>query len=57
MNTAFEALQTASHKLAEVLYQQQAGEGEATEQASSSASGGDYSATAGSDECHRCGIC
>ncbi len=53
MNSAFEALQTASHKLAEVLYSQQGadGDGGASEQASSAtAGGGDDSAAAGSDE-------
>jgi molecular chaperone DnaK len=54
MNTAFEALQTASHKLAEVLYSQQSDEGgdEGAEQASSAAAGGDGDDTgaSGSDD-------
>lgn len=54
MNSAFERLQTASHKLAEVLYSQQtqAPEGGATEdQASSATASGDGdSTTAGSDD-------
>ncbi len=48
MNSAFETLQTASHKLAEVLYSQQAAtpEGETAEQASSASAGsGDASST------------
>ncbi len=54
MNSAFETLQTASHKLAEVLYSQQAqpDDGEAAEEQASSATAGgdgDDSATA-SDE-------
>ena len=39
MNNAFERLQTASHKLAEVLYKQAAPEGGSTEQASSATAG------------------
>jgi molecular chaperone DnaK len=54
MNSTFETLQTASHKLAEVLYSQQsAPEGETTEEQASSATaggGGDDSTTAGSDD-------
>ena len=54
MNSAFESLQTASHKLAEVLYSQQgdAPEGDGEEQASSATAGsdGDDSSTAGSDD-------
>jgi molecular chaperone DnaK len=56
MNAAFETLQTASHKLAEVLYQQQsqtADDGGATEEQASSASAGgdgDNSSTSGSDD-------
>ncbi|MBA2606376.1 MAG: molecular chaperone DnaK [Acidobacteriota bacterium] len=55
MNTAFETLQTASHKLAEVLYSQagtqtDAADG-ATEQASSATAGGDAtSSTSGNDD-------
>jgi molecular chaperone DnaK len=48
MDTAFEALQTASHKLAEVLYSKQAEEapqGEQAEQASSASAGGESSST------------
>lgn len=43
MNSAFETLQTSSHKLAEVLYSQAAPQGEAggEEQASSASAGGD----------------
>ncbi|MCW5962146.1 MAG: molecular chaperone DnaK [Pyrinomonadaceae bacterium] len=49
MDTAFETLQTASHKLAEVLYSQQAQspEGEAAGQASSASAGGDSAASSG----------
>ncbi len=53
--TAFETLQTASHKLAEVLYSQagtqtDAADG-ATEQASSATAGGDAtSSTSGNDD-------
>ena len=55
MNSAFEALQASSHKLAEVLYSQQSDapeEGDAEEQASSATAGGDGddSSTAASDE-------
>ena len=54
MNSAFERLQTASHKLAEVLYSQQGatGGGEPTEeQASSASAGGDAPASnSGSDD-------
>ena len=56
MNTAFERLQTASHKLAEVIYSQTAnapeGEAQASEQASSASAGADgdaASATANDD--------
>jgi len=45
MNNAFERLQTASHKLAEAIYNQTAnapaGDGEASEQASSATAGAD----------------
>src|SRR5690606_7923746 len=50
MNNAFERLQTASHKLAEVLYSQTAqGDGAtpADEQASSASAGGDGSTSTG----------
>jgi molecular chaperone DnaK len=55
MNSAFDRLQTASHKLAEVLYSQagsaQAGGTETGEQASSaSASGGDGGSTSSADD-------
>ena len=53
MNTAFERLQTASHKLAEALYSQAAApEGGETsqEQASSASASGDSGATGGTDE-------
>ncbi|MCB1024911.1 MAG: Hsp70 family protein, partial [Acidobacteria bacterium] len=51
MNNTFEALQSASHKLAEVLYSQQAApDGAADEQASSASAGGDGDATSSSDE-------
>jgi molecular chaperone DnaK len=56
MNSAFERLQTASHKLAEVLYSQTgaAGDGEAAsgEQASSATAGadGDSSSSAAGDD-------
>jgi len=54
MDTAFETLQTASHKLAEVLYSQtetQADEaGATTEQASSATAGSDSTTTSGSDD-------
>jgi molecular chaperone DnaK len=53
MNSAFERLQTASHKLAEVLYSQTGSatpdEAETTEQASSASAGGD-TGTTGSDD-------
>ncbi|MEP6900930.1 MAG: molecular chaperone DnaK, partial [Actinomycetota bacterium] len=53
MNSAFERLQTASHKLAEVLYSQagtaNTGESETTEQASSASAGGDTGATSSDD--------
>jgi molecular chaperone DnaK len=47
MNSAFETLQTASHKLAEVLYSQQSAtpEGETAEQASSASAGSETSST------------
>jgi len=50
MNNAFEKLQTASHKIAEVLYSQAApaGDGEAEQQASSATAGADGDATASS---------
>jgi molecular chaperone DnaK len=55
MNSAFDRLQTASHKLAEVLYSQAgsaagAGGGGVEEQASSASAGGDTSATGSSDD-------
>ncbi|HUF02600.1 MAG TPA: molecular chaperone DnaK [Aridibacter sp.] len=51
MNNVFERLQTASHKLAEVLYAQQSAGGDTAEQASSaSAGGGDEASTSSSDE-------
>ena len=56
MNNAFERLQTASHKLAEVLYSQAGaaggGEAEGTEQASSASAGaeGDGGSTSSSDD-------
>jgi molecular chaperone DnaK len=56
MNSAFDRLQTASHKLAEVLYSQagaaQGGETGQGEQASSASAGaeGDTGSTASSDE-------
>ncbi|MEZ5346193.1 MAG: molecular chaperone DnaK [Pyrinomonadaceae bacterium] len=52
MNNTFESLQTASHKLAEVLYSQQsaAPEGAAEEQASSASAGGDGDTTTASDD-------
>lgn len=53
MNNAFEKLQTASHKLAEVIYSQQGaagGDAASSEQASSASASGDGSSTAGSDE-------
>jgi molecular chaperone DnaK len=49
MNNAFNRLQTASHKLAEVLYSQTAQQGETAEQASSASAGGDTSSTASGD--------
>ena len=52
MNNAFERLQTASHKLAEVIYSQTAnapeGEAQASEQASSASAGADGDATSAS---------
>ncbi|MBA3769279.1 MAG: molecular chaperone DnaK [Blastocatellia bacterium] len=50
MNNAFEKLQTASHKIAEVLYSQAApaGDGEAEQQASSASAGADGDAAASS---------
>ena len=54
MNNAFEKLQTASHKLAEVLYSQAAppedGEPTAEEQASSATAGADGDATSAADD-------
>ncbi|MDQ3321265.1 MAG: molecular chaperone DnaK [Acidobacteriota bacterium] len=54
MNTAFERLQTASHKLAEVLYSQtgtDTGAAAGTEdQASSASAGGDATASSGGDD-------
>ena len=56
MNNAFERLQTASHKLAEVIYSQTAnapeGEAEASEQASSASAGadGDAASTSAGDD-------
>jgi molecular chaperone DnaK len=54
MNTAFDRLQTASHKLAEVLYSQagagSAPSGGAEEQASSASAGGGDSSTTGTDD-------
>ena len=56
MNSAFERLQTASHKLAEALYSQQASSAEASsaggEQASSASAGadGDTGSASGSDD-------
>ena len=52
MNNAFEKLQTASHKLAEVLYSQAApgSEGQPDEQASSASAGADASSASSSDE-------
>lgn len=53
MNSAFERLQTASHKLAEVLYSQtnatNTGEAETTEQASSASAGGDTTSSSSDD--------
>ncbi len=53
MNSAFERLQTASHKLAEVLYSQagaaNTGETPSEEQASSASAGGDSGATSSDD--------
>jgi molecular chaperone DnaK len=49
MNNAFNRLQTASHKLAEVLYSQTAQQGESAEQASSASASGETSSTASSD--------
>ncbi len=56
MNNAFNRVQTASHKLAEVLYSQAAPEGATGEQASSATAGSDGGETSstetggGSDE-------
>lgn len=53
MNSAFEKVQTSSHKLAEVLYSQQGaagGDAASGEQASSASASGDGSSAAGSDE-------
>ncbi|MEQ1762680.1 MAG: molecular chaperone DnaK [Pyrinomonadaceae bacterium] len=53
MNTAFERLQTASHKLAEALYSQagtSAGDEGSQEQASSASASGDSGSATGSDE-------
>ena len=58
MNTAFERLQTASHKLAEVLYSQAGAaggatpeaEGEQAEQASSASAGGDSTTSSAADD-------
>jgi molecular chaperone DnaK len=54
MNNAFEKLQTASHKLAEVLYSQAStaptGEEATEEQASSASAGGDSTASTGGDD-------
>ncbi|MFV0390063.1 MAG: molecular chaperone DnaK [Pyrinomonadaceae bacterium] len=51
MNNAFEALQTSSHKLAEVLYQQQAADaGAGAEQASSASAGGDSGSSSSSTD-------
>ncbi len=52
MNSAFERLQTASHKIAEVLYSQTAAtpEGEPAEQASSASAGSDSTSTASGDD-------
>lgn len=53
MNSAFERLQTASHKLAEVLYSQagsaNSDESETSEQASSASAGGDTGTTSSDD--------
>lgn len=53
MNSAFERLQTASHKLAEVLYSQTASapaDAPTEEQASSASAGGDSGSTASADD-------
>ncbi len=54
MNNAFERLQTASHKLAEVIYQQTAnapaGDAQSSEQASSASAGAESGSTTGSEE-------
>ncbi|MGE3467652.1 MAG: molecular chaperone DnaK, partial [Pyrinomonadaceae bacterium] len=53
MNNAFDRLQTASHKLAEVLYSQAAAspdEAPADEQASSASASGDGNSASGSDD-------
>ncbi len=52
MNSAFERLQTASHKIAEVLYSQTAAtpEGETAEQASSASAGSDSTSSNSGDD-------
>ncbi len=50
MNNAFTRLQTASHKLAEVLYSQQGASAPTEEQASSASAGGDSTASGSSDD-------
>lgn len=52
MNSAFERLQTASHKIAEVLYSQTAAtpEGETAEQASSASAGSDSTSASSGDD-------
>ncbi|MEK7856009.1 MAG: Hsp70 family protein, partial [Acidobacteriota bacterium] len=54
MNNAFERLQTASHKLAEAIYNQTAnapeGEAQASEQASSASASGDGGTTSATDD-------
>ncbi|MBA2493857.1 MAG: molecular chaperone DnaK [Acidobacteria bacterium] len=52
MNSAFETLQTASHKIAEVLYNQTAAtpEGETAEQASSASAGSDTTSSTSGDD-------
>ena len=54
MNNAFERLQTASHKLAEVIYQQTAnapaGDAQSSEQASSASAGAETGSTSGSED-------
>ncbi len=49
MNNAFNRLQTASHKLAEVLYSQAGAETPTEEQASSASAGGDSTASSSDD--------